>query len=175
MSHIAFLLHNHFEQSEYDEVKNKLEQKGHQTTLITTNDSKQVQAMQGDVDKSETFTADLFAKDADIVSYDALVLPGGTVNSDTLRHNDVAKQLIKDFYATNKPLAAICHAAWALIDTGIAKGKTLTAYQSVKTDLVNAGATFVDESVQVDGQIITSRNPNDIDDFVDAIDKALTA
>lgn len=175
MSHIAFLLHNYFEQSEYEEVKNKLEQKGHKTTLITTNDEKQVQAMQGDVEKSDTFIADLFAKDADITSYDALILPGGTVNADNLRHQDNAKQIIKEFYQTQKPLAAICHAAWALIDTDIAKGKTLTAYQSVKTDLVNAGANFVDVSVQVDGQLITSRNPNDIDDFVNAIDKALTA
>ena len=118
--------------------------------------------------------ADLFAKDAQLEDYDALVLPGGTVNSDALRFDKVAQDLVKQFYHADKPVAAICHAPWILIDTQIAKGKTLTAYKTVRTDLENAGATFVDKSMQQDGNLITSRTPDDIADFVAAIDKALS-
>ncbi len=174
MKTIAFLLHNNFEQAEYEEVKNKLEDKGYKTVLITTNDEKQVQARQQDVNKSDTFNADIFAKEANIEDYDALVLPGGTVNADTIRGNTDAHKIIKAVNDADKTLAVICHAPWALINTGIAKGKTLTAYHSLQTDLENAGATYVDKTVQVDGNLITSRNPDDIDNFVDAIDKALS-
>ena len=173
MKTIAFLLHNNFEQAEYEDVKNKLEDKGYKTHLITTNDDKKVQAMQQDVNKGDTFTADIFAKDAKIEEYAALVLSGGTVNADTIRGNNEAHKIINAINDAGKTLAVICHAPWALINTGIAKGKTLTAYQSLQTDLENAGATFVDKTVQVDGNLITSRNPDDIDNFVDAIDKAL--
>ena len=173
MKTIAFLRHNHFEQAEYEEVNNQLKAKGYKTILITTNKEKQVQAMQQDVDKGATFTADIFAKDAKPAEYDALVLPGGTVNADTIRGNKVAHNIINAINEAGKPLAVICHAPWALINTGIAKGKTLTAYHSLQLDLENAGAKFVDESVQIDGNLITSRNPDDISNFVAAIDKAL--
>ena len=175
MKTIAFLLHNNFEQAEYEEVKNKLEDKGYKTLLITTNDDKEVQAMQQDVNKGDTFTADIFAKEAKTESYDALVLPGGTVNADTIRGNNDAHKIINAINDSDKVLAAICHAPWVLINTGIANGKTLTSYQSLQTDLENAGATYVNQSVQIDGNLITSRNPDDIDNFVNAIDKALTS
>ncbi|WP_317200486.1 type 1 glutamine amidotransferase domain-containing protein [uncultured Psychrobacter sp.] len=174
MKTIAFLLHNNFEQAEYEDVNNQLKDKGYKTVLITTNDDKQVQAMQQDVNKADTFTADMFANEANVADYDALVLPGGTVNADTIRGNKEAHSIINAINDANKTLAVICHAPWALINTGIAKGKTLTAYHSLQTDLENAGAKFVDKSVQIDGNLITSRNPDDIDDFVDAIDKALS-
>lgn len=174
MKTIAFLLHNHFEQAEYEDVNNQLKDKGYQTVLITTNKDKQVQAMQQDVDKADTFTADIFVSEADANDYDALVLPGGTVNADTIRDKQDAHRLIHAINDADKPLAAICHAPWVLINAGIAKGKTLTAYHSLKTDLQNAGADFVDQTVQVDGNLITSRNPDDIDNFVAAIDKALS-
>lgn len=175
MKTIAFLLHSNFEQAEYEEVNNQLKAKGYNTLLITTNDDKEVQAMKQDVDKGDTFTADIFAKEANPDDYDALVLPGGTVNADTIRGNKEAHKIINAINDSGKVLAAICHAPWTLINTGIAKGKTLTAYQSLQTDLENAGATFVDKTVQVDGNLITSRNPDDISNFVDAIDKALVA
>lgn len=174
MKTIAFLLHNNFEQAEYEDVNNQLKDKGYQTILITTDKEKEVQAMNQDVDKGDTFTADIFANEAEVDNYDALVLPGGTVNADTIRGNEEAHKIIKAINDAGKPLAVICHAPWVLINTGIAKGKTLTAYQSLQTDLENAGATFVDKTVQVDGNLITSRNPNDIDNFVKAIDKALS-
>lgn len=174
MKTIAFLLHSNFEQAEYEDVNNQLKDKGYQTILITTNKEKEVQAMNQDVDKGDTFTADIFASEAKADDYDALVLPGGTVNADTIRGNEEAHKIINAINEAGKPLAAICHAPWVLINTGIAKGKTLTAYQSLQTDLENAGATFVDKTVQVDGNLITSRNPDDIDNFVEAIDKALS-
>lgn len=174
MKTIAFLLYNHFEQAEYEDVNNQLKDKGYKTILITTNKDKEVQAMQQDVNKGDTFTADIFAKDAKVSDYDALVLPGGTVNADTLRGNEEAHGIINGINDSGKLLAAICHAPWALINTGIAKGKTLTAYHSLQTDLENAGAEFVDKTVQVEGNLITSRNPDDIKNFVEAIDKALS-
>lgn len=173
MKTIAFLLHTNFEQVEYEDVNNKLKDKGYKTVLITTNEDKRIQGLHH-VDKGATFTADLLAKDATTDDYDALVLPGGTVNADGLRINKEAQRIITKMNDANKPVAAICHAPWALIDAGIVRGKTLTAYQTLQTDLKNAGATFVDKTVQVDGNLITSRNPDDIENFVAAIDKALS-
>ncbi len=174
MKTIAFLLHNNFEQAEYEDVNNQLKEKGYNTVLITTNEEKEVQAMNQDVDKGDTFTADLFASEAKAEDYDALVLPGGTVNADTMRGNKEAHSIINAVNDAGKPLAVICHAPWVLINTGIAKGKTLTAYHSLQTDLENAGANFVDKTVQVDGNLITSRNPDDISNFVEAINNALS-
>ena len=174
MKTIAFLLHNYFEQAEYEEVNNQLKDKGYKTLLITTDKDKEVQGMKQDVNKGDTFTADLFAKDAKADEYDALVLPGGTVNADTIRGNKEAHSIIKAINDAGKPLAVICHAPWVLINTGIANGRTLTAYRTLKLDLENAGAKFVDKTVQVDGNLITSRNPDDIKNFVEAIDKALS-
>lgn len=174
MKKIAFLLHNNFEQAEYEEVNNQLKAKGYKTLLITTNKDKEVQAMEKDVNKGDTFIADIFAKDAKVDDYDALVLPGGTVNADTIRGNTQAHTIINAINEAAKPLAIICHAPWVLINTGIAKGKTLTAYHTLQLDLKNAGATFLDKSVVVDGNLITSRSPDDISDFVAEIDKALS-
>lgn len=173
MKKIAFLLDTDFEQAEYEDVNNQLKAKGYDTTLITTSDDKKVQGMQHS-DKADTFTADLFAKDAQAADYDAIVLPGGTINADALRGKAEAQRLIKAFNEAGKPIAAICHAPWAFINSGMTKGKTLTAYASLQTDLENAGATFVDKAVQKDGNLITSRTPDDIPQFVEAIDKALT-
>lgn len=171
---IAFLLNSNFEQAEYAEVAHLLQQKGHKTVLITTNEDKQVQGMESDVNKADTFTADLFLKEANADDYAAIVLPGGTVNADTIRVDQSAQDFVKSFYNQDKTVAAICHAPWLLINSGLVKGKTLTAYHSLQTDLENAGATFVDKEVQQDGNIITSRNPNDIEAFAEAIHKAVS-
>lgn len=173
MQTIAFLLHNNFEQVEYEEVNNRLKAKGYKTVLITTNSDKEVQGL-NHVDKGDTFTADLFAKDANPEDYDALVLPGGAVNADGLRGDKEAKRIITNVYEAKKPLAAICHAPWAFINANIANGKMLTAYKTLQTDLENAGAHFVDKTVQIDGNLITSRNPDDIPNFAAVIDKALS-
>lgn len=100
-----------------------------------------------------------------IDDYDALVLPGGQINPDLLRADKNAVKFVRDFYATKKPLAAICHAPWLLIEAGLAKGRRMTSYNSIATDVKNAGAHWVDESVVVDQGLITSRNPGDLDAF----------
>lgn len=99
-------------------------------------------------------------------AYDAIVLPGGQMNPDTLRGNDKAIALIKDFFAQGKVVAAVCHAPWLLIDSGIAKGRRLTSYKTIKQDLVNAGAQWEDSEVVTDKGVVTSRNPGDLPAFV---------
>lgn len=170
MAKIAFLVHNYFEQVELTEPREILEQHGHTTVLIAAED-KTVQGMQGDVNKQDEFEADLLLKDAKVSDYDALVLPGGTVNADKLRINPTAQQLVKDFLQADRLVAAICHAPWLLISSGVVKGKTITAYESLKDDVNNAGATYQDEAVVRDGDIITSRKPDDIPAFAQAIDE----
>lgn len=170
MAKIAFLVHNYFEQVELTEPREILEQHGHTTVLIAAED-KTVQGMQGDVNKQDEFEADLLLKDAKVSDYDALVLPGGTVNADKLRINPAAQQLVKDFLQADRLVAAICHAPWLLISSGVVKGKTITAYESLKDDVNNAGATYQDEAVVRDGDIITSRKPDDIPAFAQAIDE----
>lgn len=173
MSKIAFLLDTDFEQVEYTKPKELLEERGHITTLITTQKQKEVQGL-NHTDKGDKFTADLLIGDAKADDYDAIVLPGGTVNADALRFNKDAQALVKAFNDAGKPVAAICHAPWVFVDAQIAKGKKLTAYKTVAIDLQNAGATYEDKSVVVDGNLITSRQPDDIPDFADAIHKALS-
>lgn len=124
-------------------------------------------------DWGDNIEVDLKISDVDIDDFDALVLPGGQINPDLLRVNEAAVSLIRDFAATGKPVAAICHAPWLLIEAGLAKGRRLTCYKSIRTDVANAGATVVDEAVVVDGNIITSRCPDDLPAFCDAIIEAL--
>ncbi len=119
--------------------------------------------------------ADLKIADVDVGSYDAMVLPGGQINPDVLRTDADAVQKIKDFAATGKPLAAICHAPWLLIEAGLVEGKRLTSFTSIRTDLKNAGAEPVEEEVAKDGNLITSRNPDDLPAFVKAIVDAVAS
>ncbi len=172
MPKIAFLLDTDFEQVEYTQPNDLLKQKGHTTTLITSQSQKQVRGL-NHTDPADSFTADLLLSDANPADYDAIVLPGGTANADALRFNTDAQAFVKAFAAAGKPIAAICHAPWVLVDSGLAKGKTLTGYKTIAIDLKNAGATFEDKSVVVDGNFITSRQPEDIPDFVTAIEAAL--
>ena len=104
-----------------------------------------------------------------------VVVPGGTINADTIRQDADAVALVKAFAEAGKPVAAICHGPWTLIEAGVVSGKTITSFPSLQTDVRNAGAEWVDREVQVDGGLITSRNPDDLPAFVDAIEQALTA
>ena len=124
-------------------------------------------------DWGDEIEVDVKISDVDIDDFDALILPGGQINPDLLRVNEAAVSLIRDFAATGKPVAAICHAPWLLIEAGLANGRRLTCYKSIRTDVANAGATVVDEAVVVDGNIITSRCPDDLPAFCDAIIEAL--
>ena len=128
-----------------------------------------VQSMVGDVDKDDTFDPDLTVKKASAKDFDALVIPGGTVNADHVRGDNASVALVKSFVKAGKPIAAICHAPWALVEAGVLPGKTLTSYPSLYTDISNAGGDWVDETVfhcSAQGwDLVTSRTPDDLDDF----------
>ena len=117
------------------------------------------------LDPSETFTVDLTLDDARADDFDGLVLPGGVANPDALRADERAQGFVRDFFAQHKPVAVICHGPWTLIDAGVVEGRTLTSWPSVRTDLVNAGATWVDEEVHVDAGLVSSRKPDDLPAF----------
>ena len=125
-------------------------------------------------DWGDEIDVDLLIADANADDYDALVLPGGQINPDLLRVDAKAIALIKSFADAGKPVAAICHAPWLLVEAGLAKGRRMTSYKSIRTDCANAGAEVVDEEVVVDGNIITSRCPDDLPAFCDAIVASLT-
>ncbi len=128
-----------------------------------------VQSMVGDTDKDATFEATVAVADASADDYDALVLPGGTVNADKVRADETSVSLVKAFIDARKPVAAICHAPWILVEAGVLPGKTLTSFPSVSTDVKNAGGSWVDAEVfhcPADGwDLVTSRNPDDLPAF----------
>ncbi len=166
-SKILIVSDNGFEQSELEVPRDALREHG-ATVHVATPDGAAVRGWQGK-DWGETVEADMSLNDADMADYDALVLPGGQMNPDLLRVNPTAIALIKAFHAAGKPIAAVCHAPWLLIEAGLVNGVRATSYSSIRTDMVNAGADFVDESAVTDHGLITSRSPEDLDDFVAAI------
>ena len=160
---IAILVADGFEQVELTKPKQAFEEAGAQTQIISPN-SDRVQGW-NHYDKADYFAVDVALEDADPADYDALLLPGGTVNPDQLRTKEKAVQFIKSFFDAGKPVAAICHGPWTLIEADVLKGRTVTSWSSLQTDLKNAGATWVDEEVVEDNGLITSRNPDDIPAF----------
>ncbi|MEP6816894.1 MAG: type 1 glutamine amidotransferase domain-containing protein [Marmoricola sp.] len=126
------------------------------------------------LDKADTFDVDAIFADARVGDYDALVLPGGVANPDALRTDEDAVAFIAAFSGTGKPVAAICHAPWSLIEADVVRGKRLTSWPSLRTDLENAGAEWVDEEVVRDGALITSRSPDDLPAFNQALIDALS-
>jgi protease I len=125
------------------------------------------------LDKAETRPVDTVVADARVEDFDALVLPGGVANPDALRTDSDAVGFVRDFVASGKPVAAICHAPWTLAEADVVKGRTVTSWPSLQTDLRNAGAEWVDQEVVVDGNLITSRKPDDIPAFNDRLMEAL--
>lgn len=160
---IAILVTDGFEQVEMTEPKKALEQAGAQTHLISPKRDR----VQGwnHFDKGEYFSVDVPLDKANPNDYDALVLPGGVANPDQLRTEEKAVRFIKSFFEAGKPVAAICHGPWTLIEANAVKGRTVTSWLSLKTDLQNAGANWVDREVVVDNGLVTSRNPQDIPAF----------
>lgn len=161
-----------FEQSELEVPLERLEDAGADVDIASI-EKGEITGWDKD-DWGDDVEVDLRIADAKVDDYDALVLPGGQINPDLLRVEEKAIALIRDFASAGKPIAAICHAPWLLIEAGLAKGRRLTSYKSIRTDVTNAGADVVDEAVVVDGNIITSRCPDDLPDFCDAIIAALT-
>jgi len=121
------------------------------------------------LDKADTFPVDREVGEASVADYDALVLPGGVANPDALRLDRDAVGFVRHFVDSGKPVAAICHAPWTLVEAGVLGGRTLTSWPSLRTDITNAGGTWVDQEVVVDGNLITSRNPDDLKAFSAAL------
>jgi protease I len=162
---VAILVADGFEQVELTGPKEALEAAGAKTEIISPADKK-VRGWEGeDMDWGSKFEVDVPLADASARNYDALLLPGGVMNPDKLRLEPQAIEFIRQFVNSGKPIGAICHGPWTLIDAGAVKGRRLTSYPSIKTDLINAGANWVDEEVVVDNGIVTSRKPSDIPAF----------
>ncbi|MFO6464151.1 type 1 glutamine amidotransferase domain-containing protein [Jannaschia sp. KMU-145] len=161
---ILILSTDGFEQSELETPRDDLRAKG-ATVHVATPSGDAITGWDGD-DWGQEAAADLKLTDARVEEYDALVLPGGQINPDVLRVNEDAVALIRSFVEAGKIVAAICHAPWLLIEAGVVEGRDMTAYPSIRTDLKNAGANVKDASVVTSNGIITSRNPDDLNDFV---------
>ena len=160
------------EQAELLQPRDALREAGAQV-IVASPKGQAIQGMEHD-EKGQTIAADLAIGDVDTEDYDALVLPGGVANPDKLRMSDDAIGIVQDFMDDGKTVAAICHGPWLLAEADVIDGRRLTSWPSIRTDLTNAGADVVDEEVVVDGNLITSRKPDDIPAFNRAIIEALT-
>jgi protease I len=160
---VAILVADGFEQVEMTEPRRALEGAGARTTLISPAEG-HVQGFKH-FDKADEFPVDTPLDDARSQDFDALVLPGGVANPDQLRTMPKAVSFVREFFDAGKPVAAICHGLWPLIDAGVAKGRTVTSWPSLKADLTNAGANWVDREVVTDHGLVTSRKPDDIPAF----------
>jgi protease I len=160
---VAILATDGFEQAELMEPKAALEEAGAQTQVVSPSDKK----IKGwnKKDWGEEISVDIALKSADPGKYDALLLPGGVMNPDHLRMNPEAVRFVKHFFEHAKPVAAICHGPWMLVEAGAAKERTITSWPSLKTDIRNAGGTWVDEEVVLSNGVVTSRKPDDIPAF----------
>ena len=165
---VAFLMANEgVEQVELTEPLEALRGCGAEVELLAP-EAGEIQAF-NHLDKAHTFPVDRAVGEADPSAYDGLVLPGGVANPDILRTEEEALRFVRDFFASGKPVGAICHAPWTLIDAGVVEGRTLTSWPSLETDLRNAGAEWVAEEVHVDQGLVTSRKPDDLEAFVSKV------
>ncbi|WP_299051969.1 type 1 glutamine amidotransferase domain-containing protein [uncultured Nocardioides sp.] len=171
---IAIIATSHFEEAELVRPRDELRGMGAEVKVYSTS-TDPIQAVEGDTEPTQKVDVDGTFADLDVASVDAVVVPGGTVNADTIRTDATAQKIVQDATAAGKPLAVICHAPWLLVSAGLAKGRRLTSFGSLADDLRNAGAEWVDEEVVVDGTLITSRNPDDIPAFIDAIARSVSA
>jgi protease I len=161
---VAFLTANEgVEQVELTEPLEAVREAGGEPELLAP-ERGEIQAF-NHLDKADTFEAEKAVGDADASDYDGLVLPGGVANPDNLRMHQDAVAFVRAFFEQGKPVAAICHGPWTLIEAGVVEGRTLTSWPSLQTDLRNAGAEWVDEEVHVDGGLVTSRKPDDLPAF----------
>ncbi|MEQ3665701.1 MULTISPECIES: type 1 glutamine amidotransferase domain-containing protein [unclassified Olleya] len=160
---VAILATNGFEESELKEPMNALKEAGADVHIVSEK-SGQIKGW-ADGNWSNSYDVDKTLDQVSQDDYNALVLPGGVINPDTLRRNEDAIRFIKSFFANKKPVAAICHAPWLLAEAGVLQGRKVTSFSSIKRDLVNAGAMWEDSEVVVDEGLVTSRNPNDLPAF----------
>lgn len=161
---VAILVTNGVEQVEFTKPRDALLEAGVKTTVVSL-ERGEIQGMHHD-QTGDRFPVDLTVDEANSKDFDALLVPGGVMNPDALRGDEKALAFTREFFQASKPVFAICHGPQVLISAGVVKGRTMTSYKTVKTDLVNAGANWVDKSVVVDQGLVTSRTPDDIPDFI---------
>lgn len=161
---VAILATDGVEEVELVEPRKAVEKAGATVRLLSLSAGK-IQAMNHDVDKADTYPVDQVVAEASVDDYDALILPGGTTNPDHLRQDPAAVGFVRDFVNSGKPVGVICHGPWTLVEADVVRGRTLTSYPSLRTDIRNAGGTVVDEEVVADRGLVSSRNPRDLPAF----------
>jgi protease I len=161
---IAIIATDGVEQVELEKPREAVEQAGASTELLSPQ-SGEIQAMNGDIEPADRFSVDKPIADAAAADYDAVILPGGTVNADRLRIDGNVISFLQDFFASGKPVGVICHGPWSLVEADLVRGRTLTSYPSVRTDIRNAGGNAVDQEVVVDQGLVSSRKPDDLPAF----------
>jgi protease I len=160
---VAILAAEGFEEVEMTNPRAAFDEAGATTSLVSP-EHESVAAFEHH-DRSKRYTVDVILDDADANDFDALLLPGGVINPDTLRTLPNAVAFVKSFFDAGKPVAAICHGPWTLVEAGVVSGRTLTSWPSLRTDIANAGGSWVDREVVVDGNLVTSRKPDDLPQF----------
>lgn len=165
---VAILATDGVEQVEYEQPRRAVDQAGGTVTLLSVH-SGEIQAMNGDIDKGDRLTVDAVLADTSADSFDGLVLPGGTINPDRLRVDPDAVAFVRSFVAAGKPTGAICHGPWTLVEADVVRGRSVTSFHSIRTDLRNAGADVADQEVVTDKGLVTSRSPDDLPAFCSKI------
>jgi protease I len=161
---VAILATDGVERVELEQPREALANAGAQCDVLSIHDG-EILARKQDLHDAGTFTVDRLVTDASVDEYDALLLPGGTVNPDKLRMDQNAVSFVRQFFESGKPIAAICHGPWSLVEADVVRGRTITSWPSVRTDLRNAGANVVDQEVVVDDGLVSSRSPDDLPAF----------
>ncbi|MDX6488201.1 MAG: protease [Gaiellaceae bacterium] len=166
---VAFLAADAYEESELKKPWQALEEAGAELTLVSLEEGEITALNEQELKPGATHPVDEIVGQARAEDYDALVLPGGVGNPDKLRADPDAVEFVRAFFEAGKPVGAICHGPWTIVEADVVRGRTLTSYPSIKTDIRNAGGTWVDEEVHVDQGLVTSRKPDDIPAFVEKL------
>jgi protease I len=161
---IAILATDGVEQVELEQPRDAVTREGARTEILSLSEGG-IRAMNHDIEPADTFTADKAVKEASAADYDALILPGGTVNADRLRMDSDVVGFVQEIVRAGKPVGVICHGPWTLVEADLVRGRTLTSYPSLRTDIRNAGGTVVDDEVVTDHGLVSSRNPGDLPAF----------
>jgi protease I len=165
---IAIIAAEGVEEVELVKPREAVENAGAETELLSIEEG-EIQSVNGDLNKSETYAVDKLVSDASVGDYDGVILPGGVLNPDKLRVEESVIGFLQDYFETGKPVGVICHGPWTLVEADLVRDRKITSYPSVRTDIVNAGGNWVDEEVVVDEGLVSSRNPDDLPAFCDKI------
>ena len=161
---VAIFAADGVEQVELEQPRDAVQSAGARTELLSL-ETGEIQAMNQDINKGDTFTVDRAVSDASVEDYDGLLLPGGVANPDNLRVDADAIRFVQEYFKTGKPVGVICHGPWTLVEADLVRGRTLTSYPSIRTDIRNAGGNVVDEEVVTDQGLVSSRGPDDLPAF----------